>query len=43
VLKNYITIAFRNLMRHKGYSSVNVLGLATGMACCILIALHVNL
>lgn len=41
MIKNYLTIAFRNLLRQKAYSSVNILGLATGMACCILIALFI--
>lgn len=42
MVKNYFTIAIRNLMRHKGYSLINVLGLAIGMACCVLILLFVQ-
>jgi putative ABC transport system permease protein len=42
VLKNYITVAFRNLKRHKGYSFINIAGLAVGMACCLLIFLYVR-
>ncbi len=42
MLKNYLTIALRNLLRHKLYSVINVLGLAIGLACCILIALFVR-
>ncbi len=34
-------IALRHLRRHKGYAMVNVLGLAVGMACAILIFLYV--
>jgi len=41
MLKNYFKIALRNLLRHKGYSSINIFGLAMGMACCFLIALYV--
>jgi len=32
MLRNYIGIAFRNLARHKLYSTINVLGLAIGLA-----------
>lgn len=42
MLKNYVTIALRNLLRHKGYSLINILGLAVGMASCILILLYVH-
>ncbi len=42
MLQNYLKIAFRNLWRRKGYSIINVLGLAVGMACCILIVLYVR-
>jgi len=42
MLKNYFKIAIRNMMRHKGYSLINILGLAIGMACCILILLYVT-
>jgi len=37
MLKNYFIIAFRNIKRHKGYSFINIIGLAISMACCILI------
>ncbi|MCK6559026.1 ABC transporter permease [candidate division KSB1 bacterium] len=42
MLRNYVTIALRHLLRHKGYSLINILGLAVGMASCILILLHVH-
>ena len=42
MFRNYLTIAIRNLLRHKGYSAINVLGLAIGIACCILIMLYVQ-
>jgi len=41
MLKNYFKIAIRNLLKDKGYSAINILGLATGMACCILICLYI--
>ncbi len=42
MLKNYFKIAFRNLLKHKSQSLINILGLATGLACCILIVLFVK-
>ena len=41
MFKNYLKIAYRNIKKHKGYSLINVAGLAIGMACCILILLFV--
>ena len=42
MLKNYLTVALRNLRRHKGYTVINVTGLAVGMACSFLILLYVQ-
>ena len=42
MFKNYLTVAIRNLLRHRVYSLINVLGLAVGMACCLLILLFVQ-
>jgi putative ABC transport system permease protein len=42
MLKNYLKIAFRNLLRHKGYSFINIAGLAVGIACCTFILLFVQ-
>lgn len=42
MIKNYVITAFRNLWRNKIFSSINVLGLALGMACSFLILLWVN-
>ena len=41
MLKNYFTIAWRNLRKSKIYSAINIIGLATGMAVAILIALWI--
>lgn len=41
MLKNYIKIAFRNLVRRIGYTSINVFGLAVGISCCLLIGIYV--
>lgn len=42
MIKNYLKIAFRNLSRSKGYSAINIGGLAVGMAVAILIGLWVH-
>lgn len=42
MLRNYFTVAVRNLLRNKVYSAINILGLAIGMACCLLIILFVQ-
>lgn len=42
MLKNYFKVAFRNLTKHKLYSVINIVGLAVGIACCLLIALYVQ-
>ncbi len=42
MIKNYLKIAFRNLTRQKGYSFINITGLAVGMACAIFILLWVQ-
>ena len=40
--KNYFKIAYRNLLKKKVYSFINILGLGVGMACCVLIFLFVQ-
>lgn len=42
MLSNYFKTAFRNILRYKLYSAINLLGLAIAMACCILIFLYVQ-
>jgi putative ABC transport system permease protein len=42
MFRNYLVVALRNMLRHKGYSFINVVGLAVGMACFILIVLWVR-
>ncbi|HEY8781776.1 MAG TPA: ABC transporter permease [Mucilaginibacter sp.] len=37
MIKNYFKIAWRNIIRHKGYSAINVAGLSVGIAACLLI------
>ncbi len=42
MLTNYIKIAIRNLLRNKGFSAINITGLAVGMAATILILLWIQ-
>ena len=42
MFKNHIKIAFRNLWKNKGYSSLNIIGLAIGITCASLIFLWVE-
>lgn len=42
MLTNYLKIALRNLLRQKAYSFINIVGLAVGMACCLLMILYVQ-
>jgi putative ABC transport system permease protein len=41
MLKNYFKIAWRNLWKNKAFSAINIMGLAIGMAACIIIMLFV--
>jgi putative ABC transport system permease protein len=41
MLKNYLKVAWRNLLQNKTFSFINITGLATGLACFLLIALYV--
>jgi predicted permease len=42
MIKNYLKTAFRNILKHKGFSIINITGLAIGMACTLLILLWVQ-
>ena len=42
MLKNYFKIAWRNILRQKGYSGINIVGLAIGIAACLLILQYVS-
>jgi len=41
MLKNYLKVVWRSIKRHKGYSFINVAGLALGLACSLLICIWV--
>ena len=42
MIKNYFKIAWRNIVRQKGYSGINIVGLAIGIAACLLILQYVS-
>ena len=42
MFRNYLKIAFRNLLKYKAYSFINIFGLAVGITACIMILLYVN-
>jgi putative ABC transport system permease protein len=42
MFRNYLIISLRLLQKNKLFSSINILGLATGIACCILITLYIQ-
>ncbi|MEZ4772672.1 MAG: FtsX-like permease family protein [Bacteroidia bacterium] len=42
MIRHYFTIAFRNLRKHLSYSLINVFGLGTGLAACLLLILFVR-
>ncbi len=42
MIRNYLRIALRNLLRHKTYSFINIAGLAVGMTICLLILLFIR-
>jgi putative ABC transport system permease protein len=41
MIKNYFKLAFRNLIKRRGYSMLNIFGLALGISCCLLIFQYV--
>lgn len=41
MIKNYLKVAVRNIIKHKGFSTINTVGLAIGIACSVLILLFV--
>jgi putative ABC transport system permease protein len=42
MIQNFFKVAMRNLLKRKGYTAINILGLATGMTVCLLIVLFVQ-
>lgn len=42
MFKSYFKIAWRNLLKNKAYTLINILGLVTGIACCLFIGLYIQ-
>ncbi len=42
MFRNYLKITLRNLKKQSGYSFINIVGLAVGMACCVMILIYVT-
>lgn len=42
MFKNYLKVALRNILRQKGHSFINIIGLSVGMAVCLLLFLWVQ-
>lgn len=42
MFKNYLKVAFRNILKHKFFSFINILGMTIGVTACLLIALYVT-
>lgn len=42
MIRNYIKIAFRNLLKHKSFSFINIIGVAIGLACFLLLTIYVK-
>ncbi len=42
MIRNYFKIAWRNLLRNKGFALINILGLAAGLTCCLLLTLYLQ-
>ena len=42
MFRNYFKVAFRNLLKQKSFTLINVIGLAIGMTCFLLIMLYVR-
>jgi len=41
MIKNYLKIAWRNLLKNKGFTFINIVGLSIGVAACILISVYI--
>ena len=42
MFENYLKIAFRNLLRHRLFSLINITGLTVGITCCLLIIQYIR-
>jgi putative ABC transport system permease protein len=42
MLRNYLNVAIRNILKHKFFSFINIIGMTIGIAACLLIIIYVN-
>jgi putative ABC transport system permease protein len=42
MFKNYLKVAFRNILKHKFFATINIIGLVIGMTCCLLIFVYIK-
>jgi putative ABC transport system permease protein len=42
MLKNYITVAFRNILKYKFFSFINIMGMTTGITACLFIIIYIS-
>jgi len=42
MFRNYLTVAVRNILKHKFFSFINIAGLVVGMSCCLLLFVYVK-
>lgn len=42
MFKNYVKVALRNILKHKFFSAINIIGLVIGMTCCLFIFIYVQ-
>ena len=42
MFKNYLKVVLRNIQKYKGYSFINIVGLAMGLTCCLLLILFIQ-
>src|SRR5690349_21296607 len=40
MFRNYLKVAWRNLMKSKIFSFINIIGLSVGLTCCMLITIY---
>src|SRR5829696_6467657 len=41
MIKNYLKVAWRNLLKNKTFSFINIFGLSVGLTCCMLISIYI--
>lgn len=42
MIRNYVIVAWRNMVKKTGYSAINIFGLGLGIACCLMIFMYVQ-